>query len=103
MTQTPTVLDDCRGFASESVNQKTAGIKIAVEAAIDRCELQNAVVWISYPAGIVLCVTLAPNHFFRSGIRQYLHRASEHHALETFGIAEIDACLGISLVLSHTY
>jgi len=50
-----------------------------------------------------LCVALAPNHFFRSGISQYLHRAPEHHALKSFGIAKIDASLRVGLVLSHTY
>ena len=91
------------GLPGGLVNQETAGIKIAVEAAIDRCELQHTVVRISYTGGIVLCVTLAPNHFLRSRVSQYLHRASEHHALKAFGIAKIDASLRVGLVLSHTY
>ena len=91
------------GLPRGLVNQETAGIKIAVEAAIDRCELQHTVVGIGYPAGIVLCVTLAPDHLLRCGIGQHLHRASEHHALESSGIAKIDASLRVGLVLSHTY
>ena len=85
------------------LNYETPWIKIAVETAIDSCEFQHTVVWISYTGGLVLCVTLAPNHFFRSGISQHLHRTSEHHALKSFGIAKIDASLRVSLVLSHTY
>ena len=85
------------------LNHETTRIEIAVEATIDGGKFQHAVVGVGYTTGIVLLVAIVPDHLFRGGIRQYLHRASEHYTLEAFGIAEIDACLGIGLVLSHTY
>ena len=90
-------------FLFHHSTNETAGIKIAVETSAGGGELQDAVVRVGHTARVVLLITLAPDHLFRGGIRQYLHRTSEHHALEAFGIAEINAGLGISLVLSHTY
>ena len=90
-------------FVGGLLNYETTWIEIAVETTVDGGELQHAIVRVCDAAGIVLCVAIAPDHLFRGGIRQYLHRTSEHHALEALGIAEIDACLGIGLVLSHTY
>ena len=90
-------------FVGGLLNYETTWIKIAVETAVGGGELQDAVVGIGNAAKIVLCVAIAPDHFFRGGIRQHLHRTSGHHALEAFGIAEIDACLGIGLVLSYAY
>ena len=85
------------------LNYKTTWIEIAIETAIGGGELQHAVVGIGNAARIVLLVAITPNHLLTLGIRQYLHRTTQHHAFETFGIAEIDRGLGVSLVLSHTY
>ena len=84
-------------------NHETTWIEIAIETAVGGGELQDAVVRVGHTAGIVLCVAIVPDHLFRGCIRQYLHRAPQHHSLEAFGIAEIDAGLGVGLVLSHTY
>ena len=72
------------------LNHETTRIEIAVEATIDGGELQHAVVGIGHAAWVILRVSITPNHLFRGGIRQYLHRTPQHHALEAFGIAEID-------------
>ena len=72
------------------LNHETTRIEIAVEATIGGGELQHAVVGVGYTTGIVLLVAIVPDHLFRGGIRQYLHRTPQHHALEAFRIAEID-------------
>ena len=84
------------------LKNKTTWIKIAIEAAIGGGELQNAIVGIGYTAWVILLVALAPDHLLAPGIRQHLHCATKHHTLKTLGIAEIDAGLGIGLVVSHT-
>ena len=84
-------------------NDETPWIKVAVETAIDGGELQHAIVRVAHTAGVVLLIALVPDHFFRSGISQHLHRTSKHHAFKPFGIAKIDASLRVNLVLSHTY
>ena len=84
------------------LNEETAGIEVAVETAVGGGELQYAVIRVGHAARIIFCVTLAPNHLLALGVCQYLHRATQHHALETLGIAEIDAGLGIGLVVGHT-
>ena len=89
--------DKCLG-AHCLLNHKTARVEITVEAAVGGSEFEDAVVRVGDAAGIVLRVTLAPNHFLRGGIRQYLHSASEHHALKSLGIAKIDACLRVCFV-----
>ena len=80
---------------------KTSGIEIAVEAAVGGGELEHTVVGVGDAAGVILLVTVTPDHLLRSGVRQHLHRASQHHPLEAIGIAEVDAGLGIRLVVSH--
>ena len=90
-------------FPVSSFNNKTTWIKIAVETAIGSSELQDTVVRIGDTAGVVLLVAVAPDHLLLGSIRQHLHCAAQHHALETFCIAEIDAGLGVGLVVSHTY
>ena len=89
-------------FAYLLLNNKATWIKIAIEAAIGGGELQNAIVGIGYAPRVVLLVALAPNHLLALGIGQHLHRATKHHALETLGIAEIDAGLGIGLIVRYT-
>ena len=93
--------DSCNLF--HLLNYKTTWIKIAIETAIGGGELQDAIVRVGHTTGIVLLVAITPNHLLALGIRQYLHRTAQHHALETLSIAEIDRGLGVSLVLSHTY
>ena len=85
------------------LNYKTTGIEITIETTIGGGELQNAVVGVSHATWVVLLVAITPNHLLTLGIRQYLHSTTQHHTFETFGIAEINRGLGVSLVLSHTY
>ena len=85
------------------LNYKTTWIEIAIETAVGGGELQDAVVGVGDAARVILLVAIVPDHFFRGSIHQHLHRAPQHHSLEAFGIAEIDAGLGVGLVLSHTY
>ena len=51
-------------FVGGLLNYETTWIKIAVETAIGGYELQHAVVGIGNAARIVLCVAIAPDHFF---------------------------------------
>ena len=83
------------------LNYKTTWIEIAIESAIGGGELQDAVVRVCYTTGIVLLVTIVPNHLLTLGIRQHLHRATQHHTFETFSITEIDRGLGVNIVVSH--
>ena len=85
------------------LNYKTTWIEIAIETAVGGGELQDAVVGVCHAAWVVLRISIPPNHLFALGIGQHLHRAPQHHSLETFGIAEIDAGLGVGLVVGHTY
>ena len=80
---------------------KTAGIEIAVEAAVGGGEFQDTVVGVGDAAGIVFRVAVSPDHLLGGGICQHLHRAAQHHALEALGIAEVYSGLGIRLVVSH--
>ena len=64
------------------LNYETSWIEITVETAVGGGELQHAVVRVSDTSRVVLLVAIVPDHFFRSGISQYLHRTSEHHALK---------------------
>ena len=57
-------------------NHEATWIEITVETAIGGGELQHAVIGIGNAARIVLLVAIVPDHFFRGGIRQHLHRAS---------------------------
>ena len=84
------------------LNHKTTWIEITVEAAVSGGELQDAVVRVGNATWVVLLVAIAPNHLLALGIRQYLHRAAQHHTLEALGIAEIDRGLGVGLIVSHT-
>ena len=73
------------------LNHEATWIEIAIETAVSCGEPQHTIVGIGDAAGIVLLIAIVPDHLFRGVIRQYLHRAPKHHALEAFGIAEIDA------------
>ena len=90
-------------WRSSFLNDETTWIEIAIETAVGGGELQDAVVGICHAAWVVLRVSITLNHLFALGIRQHLHLAAQHHSLETFGIAEIDAGLGIGFVVGHTY
>ena len=90
-------------IAHHLLNYKTTGIEIAIESAVGGGKFEYAIVRVGYTAGVVLLVAVAPDHLLRSRVSQHLHCATQHHTFETFGIAEIDAGLGVSLVLSHTY
>ena len=84
------------------LNYKTTWIKIAIETTIGGGEFKNAIVGVGYARRVVLLVALAPNHLLALGVCQHLHRATQHHALETLGIAEVDAGLGIGLIVGYT-
>ena len=80
---------------------KTAGIEIAVETAVGGSELEDTVVGIGDAAGIVFHVTVAPYHLLALGIGQHLHCTAQHNALKALGVAEVDAGLGIRLVMGY--
>ena len=81
------------GFLRESIfsfNHKTARIKIAIETTIGGGELQDAVVRVGDATRVVLLIAFVPDHLLALGIRQYLHRTTQHHTFETFSVTEID-------------
>ena len=55
-------------------NHEATWIEITVETAIGGGELQHAVVRVGNTTGIVLLVAIVPDHLFRGGVCQYLHR-----------------------------
>ena len=83
---------------SSFLNYETTWIEIAIETAVGGGELQDAVVGVCHAAWVVLRISIPPNHLFALGVSQHLHRASQQHTFEAFGIAEIDAGLRIGLL-----
>ena len=82
-------------------NHKTSWIEITVKTAVCGGEFEDTIVGVGDATGVILLVTVSPNHLLRGSVHQHLHRSSQHHTLEAVCITEVNTGFWVGFVMGY--